>query len=80
MAKLTSRPDHEDEPWFPTRTGDVVLLEGNVLAQVLIQTPDVVRLRYKGAVRDVPTVSFVGMATHNLSRDGFAQEYCLMSC
>ncbi len=71
MAKLTSRPDHKTEPWFPTRTGDVVLLEGDVMAKVLLQTPEVVRLRYKGAVRDVPTASFVGMAKHNLSQDGF---------
>jgi hypothetical protein len=72
MAKLTSRPDHKTEPWFPTRTGDVVLLEGDVMAKVLLQTPDVVRLRIKGAVRDVPTASFVDMAKHNLSQDGFA--------
>jgi hypothetical protein len=71
MAKLNSRPDHKAEPWFPTRTGDVLLLEGDVLAKVLLQTPDVVRLRYKGAVRDVPSTSFVEMAKDNLSLDGF---------
>jgi hypothetical protein len=71
MAKLISRPDHKGEPWFPTRAGDVLLLEGDVLAKVLLQTPEVVRLRYRGAVRDVPTASFLGLEKQNLSRDGF---------
>ncbi len=72
IATLTSRPDHKTEPWFPTRTGDVLLLEGGVLAKVLLQTPEVVRLKYRGAMRDIPTASFIGMAMQNLSRDGYA--------
>jgi small-conductance mechanosensitive channel len=71
IAALTSRPCHKDEPWFPTRPGDFVLMDGDVMAKVLLQTPEVVRLSYKGAVREIPTAVFVGMTMHNLSRDGF---------
>ncbi len=71
METLTSRPYHKDEPWFPTRTGDFVLMDGEVVAKVLMQTPEVVSLSYKGAVRQIPAADFVGMPMTNLSQDGF---------
>jgi hypothetical protein len=41
---LRSRPFKSDEPWFPTRMNDWVLLSDETLGKVVLQTPEIVRL------------------------------------
>lgn len=48
---LRSRPFTEDEPWFPTRRGDWVLLEDGKHARVALQTPEIVTVVEQGGAR-----------------------------
>lgn len=66
---LTSRQFESNEPWFPTHSGEWVLLDGGIPAQVMIQTPEFVTLRYLGgAERTVIATSFVALNPTVLSR------------
>jgi hypothetical protein len=51
FLELRSRPFEPDEPWFPTRMGDWVLLEHETLGKVILQTPEVVRVVLLGGSR-----------------------------
>jgi hypothetical protein len=51
FTELRSRPFAPDEPWFPTRVGDWVLLSDQTLGKVILQTPEVVRLVLLGGGR-----------------------------
>ncbi len=46
-----SRPAQEDEPWFPTRRGDWVLLEDGRHGRVTLQTPEIVTVVQLGGAR-----------------------------
>jgi small-conductance mechanosensitive channel len=70
MLHLVSRPYREDEPWFPTNTGDWVMMANGAIGQVLRQTPETVQLKTKGAVLTYATSSFLAGAPRNLS-EGF---------
>lgn len=71
IASMRSRPDREDEPWFPTREGDVVLLDGERPAVVEFQSTDIVRLRKAGGNRIVfPTAQFASEA-HEVISNGY---------
>jgi small-conductance mechanosensitive channel len=68
LANMRSRSDQEDEPWFPTRQGDVVLLDGERPAVVEFQSTEVVRLRSPGGNRIVtPTAQFMAEKIEVLS-------------
>lgn len=66
-----SRRSAGDEPWFPCRAGDVVLLADGQFGKVHTQTPDVVVLEHYGTERTYPTAAFLAQTPQNLSR-GFA--------
>lgn len=71
LADLRSRPFDESERWFATREGDWVLLGEGRLAQVVHQSPEAVRVMWKGgAVQVFPTADFPGQAPLVLS-EGF---------
>ena len=63
-----SRQSGPDEPWFPTRVGDVVLLGNGTCGRVLTQSPDVVVVEIMGAPTSMPTAAFLGLSPSNLSR------------
>ncbi|HEX6810964.1 MAG TPA: hypothetical protein VF384_05000 [Planctomycetota bacterium] len=63
-----SRRSGPDEPWFPCRKGDVVLLTDGVVGTVYTQTPDVVVVEYMGAPRSYPSSAFLELHPCNLSR------------
>jgi hypothetical protein len=67
---LVSRPYREDEPWFPTRTGDYVMMSDGTIGQVLRQTPEIVQLKTKGTVQTHSTTNFLAGEPRNLS-EGF---------
>ena len=74
LFTLRSRPWHPDEPWFPTQTGDWVLLADHTHAEVTVQSPDVVDLRLLGgATRRIPPEEFLALSPTNLSH-GFRLE------
>ncbi len=68
---MRSRAYDEAEPWFPTKTGDIVLMPDGRPAEVEFQSIDAVRLRHPGNNRIiVPAAEFAGQALERLS-DGY---------
>jgi len=66
---LRSRPGPAEEPWFPTAIEDWVLLDAQTLAQVVLQTPEVVCLTLLGgSQRTVRTPDFLAQSPLVLSR------------
>ncbi|MGF1615785.1 MAG: hypothetical protein ACFCVA_18265 [Gammaproteobacteria bacterium] len=72
MAQLQSRQYVKEEPWFPSREDDFVMLEGEVFGRVLLQTPEVVELQVVGATKIYPVQDYVAQRPRNLSLEGFA--------
>ncbi len=72
LTGLVSRRYDEDEPWFPTRENDFVLLNDGSYGQVLIQTPEAVQLLTGGAPRTIPAAAFLDKHPQNLSLNGFS--------
>jgi len=68
VASLRSRPEHPDEPWFPTNQGDIILLEKSRPAIVEFQSTEVVRLRSPGGnLTMLPTAQFAAQSHEILS-------------
>jgi hypothetical protein len=68
LTDLRSRTWDEAEPWFPSETGDWVLLSDDTFGQVELQTPDQVVLRMMGGVaRTIPTPDYLSLQPTNLS-------------
>lgn len=70
MLQLVSRPYREDEPWFPTRTGDWVKMSDDTVGQVLRQTPEIVQLKTRNTIRTYTTTNFLASEPRNLM-EGF---------
>ena len=68
LTASVSRPPHADEPWFPCRHGDWVIVDGDAPAQVQVQTPEIVVLALPyGGVKTYATPSFLGKEPANIS-------------
>ncbi len=68
----TSRPFGPDEPWFPCREKDWVILSDNTRGQVMTQTPESVQLLlYGGSVKTYSTGDFLSQNPTNIS-SGFS--------
>lgn len=72
MADLQSRQYVKEEPWFPSRENDFVILDGDVFGKVLLQTPEVVQLQVIGSTKTFAVADYLGQHPRNLSLDGFA--------
>lgn len=71
LAELRSRPFRQDERFFPTRPGDVVLLPDDRPARVEFQSVDAVRLRVPGGNKMiVPSRHFSSQSVETIS-DGY---------
>lgn len=71
MTTLNSRPLSSNEPWFPCKKGDFLLMPDGALAEVLLQTPENVELQSRGGMRiTYPSSSFFGMDFYNLTTGG----------
>jgi hypothetical protein len=71
LGDLRSRAHDEHEPWFPTQTGDVVLLPDERPAIVEFQSIEGVRLHTPGMNRlIIPAAEFAGQPVEKLS-DGY---------
>ncbi len=68
LMDRTSRPFHRDEPWFPCREDDWVVLGDGTFGKVIIQTPEMVRLvKRGGAQKTYGIADFLGQSPLNLS-------------
>lgn len=66
--ELQSRRFAKDEAWFPTRPGDIVILDDNMFGLVLMQTPEIVTLRVRGGnTKTYATTAFLALNPRNLS-------------
>ncbi len=70
LAQLSSRP-FTSEDWFPTSSGDYVLLPDGNCGQVLEQTVELVRLKVMGSLLQYASADFIQLGARNLSREGF---------
>lgn len=69
LIELRSRPLSPKEKLFPTREGDWVLLSDEVYGQVVLQTPEVVRIELVGGAHKVyPTIAFLSLHPRVLSK------------
>lgn len=68
IDKLYSRETVNDELWFPSRKGDILLLPDKRIVQVLRQTPESVYLDHDGSTIVMGTGEFYKLKFSNLSR------------
>lgn len=71
LNTLVSRPQDPQEPWFPTRENDIVLLADGTYGRVLQQTPELVRLKVGATTRTYTVGAFLDAGPQNLSKEGF---------
>lgn len=68
LLDMSSRVSGPDEPWFPCRVNDWVILADGTRGKVLVQTPDSVQLILLGGARKTyPTVEFLKLNPNNIS-------------
>ena len=68
LMGLRSRPITENEPWFPSRSGDWVRLSDGTYGSVAAQTPEMVTLKLKGgALKYYPTPEYLAQSPTNLA-------------
>jgi len=68
LIELNSRPYHADEPWFPCKENDWVILEDGTYGRVVTQSADVVRLvLLGGSYRTYLTEEFLKQNPMNIS-------------
>lgn len=85
LLTLRSRLSGRDEPWFPTKVGDWILLESGQLAEVTHQSPSIVEVRMVGGVLKVFSVevflseSFVNLSEGFRLKSIFGLDYALQS-
>ncbi len=69
LKDIRSRPYHPDEPWFPSKENDWVILSDGTLGMVIIQTPEVVQLAIAGgSCKTYPTTEFLTQNPLNISK------------
>lgn len=67
IAKLSSRPFHKDEPWFPTKVGDIVMMNDGVQGRIERQTPEIVQINAGESLINYRTEKFLDARPQNLS-------------
>lgn len=70
LKGIRSRPYHPDEPWFPCKENDWVILADETFGKVAIQTPEMVQLVLEGGGhKTYSTIAFLNQTPLNLSRN-----------
>ncbi len=70
LFNSNSRNYHPDEPWFPSKIGDWVILADKTRGQVFSQTSEMVQLVLRGGSRKTyQTQDYLGLSPHNISAD-----------
>lgn len=69
LAEFKSRPFHHDEPWFPCRENEFVILADGTFGKVALQTPEIVQLELPaGCLKTYATEEFVKQNPKNISK------------
>jgi predicted nucleic acid-binding Zn-ribbon protein len=68
IVNVSSRPYHDDEPWFPTKVGDVVLMEDGAFGKVVRQTPDLVEINHGDSIYSYKSSDFISRRPRNFSK------------
>lgn len=72
LVGLQSRPFYKDEPWFPTKTGDLIELSDGAIGTISLQTPEQVVIETRnGAFKTYSTLTFLGLNPINYSANTF---------
>ncbi len=68
LIGMHSRPYHSDEPWFPCKEHDWVILADGTKGKVVLQSPEIVQLVLLGGSRKTyPTEDFLKQSPQNIS-------------
>ncbi len=68
LTSLRSRPYDPDEPWFPCKEDEWVILADGTLGKVALQSPEMVELTLVGGSRKTyPTAGFLRQNPNNIS-------------
>jgi hypothetical protein len=67
LAEECSRPVVENEPWFPTQTGEYVLLSDGTYGRVLTQTMEQVILKHQNSTKYYAAADFLALKPLNIS-------------
>lgn len=71
ISKLSSRPFHKDEPWFPTNIGDNVIMNDGIQGRVERQTTESVQINCGESLVTYRIEKFLDARPQNIST-GFA--------
>lgn len=70
LKDIRSRPYHHNEPWFPCKENDWVILADGTIGKVAIQTPEAVQLVVEGgSTKTYHTAEFLNQKPLNLSKN-----------
>lgn len=67
LEELVSRPYLPEEPWFPTKVGDVVDMGDDGWGPIVFQSPEVVQARIQGVLRTYSATDWFAEPPVNLS-------------
>lgn len=85
LVNYRSRPAEKNEPWFPSKEGNWVMLSDGTFGKVALQTPEHVKLiLYGGTQETYPISDYLAQMPKNLSTGfsvstTFGVDYCLQS-
>ncbi|MGH1487187.1 MAG: hypothetical protein ACRBCI_13320 [Cellvibrionaceae bacterium] len=68
IVNMSSRPYHDDEPWFPTKVGDVVQMADGAFGRVVRQSPDLVELNHGDSIYSYKADNFFASRPRNFSK------------
>jgi hypothetical protein len=69
LMGLRSRPYDSEEPWFPSKENDWVMLADGTLGRVVLQSPEMVEIKLVGGSRKTyPTADFLKQNPNNISK------------
>lgn len=76
LVDLKSRPARHDEPWFPCKKGDWVILGDGVRGKVIGVSPELVQLVERGGSQlTYPTADFIAKSPRNLGTNFRIKEF-----
>ncbi|MDM8554137.1 mechanosensitive ion channel [Desulfococcaceae bacterium HSG7] len=67
LIGMRSRSWGKNEPWFPCKEGDYVLINGSTWRHVILQTPQIVKFEWFEMYESMPTDTFMSQKIFNLS-------------
>jgi hypothetical protein len=68
VLALQSRRFSKDEPWFPCRPGNYIMLDDGFLGPVIMQTPEMVTMKVRGgSTKTYSTTDFLALNPQNLT-------------